>query len=90
MPPTCPEQVFGFLSNAPQPQQLSEIPHFHAKYGSHEVLVSINDIEILEGTLPPKQQKMLLGWAAFHQEELKENWELAADQQELFAIEPLR
>ena len=38
----------------------------------------------------PKQQKMLLGWAAFHQEELKENWELAADQQELFAIEPLR
>ena len=32
----------------------------------------------------------LLGWAAFHQEELKENWELAKDKQELFAIEPLK
>ena len=65
-------------------------PHFHARYGSHEVLVSINDIELLEGTMPPKQLKMLLGWAAFHQEELKENWELAADHQELFDIEPLK
>ena len=33
---------------------------------------------------------MLLGWAAFHQEELMENWELAVNKQELFAIEPLR
>lgn len=37
-----------------------------------------------------KQLKMLLGWAAFHQEELRENWELAREKQELFAIEPLR
>ncbi len=27
---------------------------------------------------------------AFHQEELMENWRLAEDKQELFAIEPLR
>ncbi len=33
---------------------------------------------------------MLLGWAAFHQEELMENWLLAEKQQELFPIEPLR
>lgn len=65
-------------------------PHFHAKYGSHEVLVLINDIEVIDGYFPNKQQKMLLGWAAFHQEELKENWELASQQQELFAIEPLK
>lgn len=65
-------------------------PHFHAKYGDNEVIVSINDIEVIEGSLPNKQLKMLLGWAAFHQEELKENWELAANQQELFAIEPLK
>ena len=65
-------------------------PHFHAKYGDSEVIVSINDIEVLEGTMPNKQLKMLLGWAAFHQEELLENWELAEGKQELFAIEPLR
>ena len=65
-------------------------PHFHATYGGNEVIVSINDIEVLEGKIPGKQLKMLLGWAAFHQEELKENWELARNHQELFAIEPLR
>lgn len=55
-----------------------------------EVLVSIHDIEVLEGTMPSKQLKILLGWAAFHQEELRENWELAKEKQEWFAIEPLR
>lgn len=65
-------------------------PHFHAQYGSDEVIVSINDIEVIEGTFPNKQLKMLLGWAAFHQEELKENWALAENQQELFTIDPLK
>lgn len=64
-------------------------PHFHAKYGGDEVLVSIRDIEVLEGGLPGKQLKMLLGWAAFHQEELMENWALAEKQQELFQINPM-
>ena len=65
-------------------------PHFHAFYGGAEVLVSIEELEVLEGSMPSKQLKMLLGWAAFHQGELRENWELARNQQELFSIEPLR
>lgn len=65
-------------------------PHFHATYGGREIIVSINELEVIEGKIPSKQLKMLLGWAAFHQEELKENWELAKDKQELFAIEPLK
>lgn len=65
-------------------------PHFHAFYGDNEVLVSIRDLEALEGSLPNKQLKMLLGWAALHQEELLENWALAQDKQELFTIEPLK
>ena len=65
-------------------------PHFHAKYGENEVIVSITELEAIEGELPSKQQKMLLGWAALHQEELIENWELARGQQELFMIEPLK
>lgn len=65
-------------------------PHFHANYGNDEVIVSIEDIEIIEGIMPNKQQKMLLGWAALHQDELLENWKLAELKQELFAIEPLR
>ena len=65
-------------------------PHFHATYAGQEILVSIRDLEAIDGELPNKQQKMLLGWAALHQDELLENWELAQKQQELFPIEPLR
>lgn len=65
-------------------------PHFHAQYGGDEVIVDIRTIEVLDGEIPNKQLKMLLGWAAFHQEELMENWELARQQQELFSIEPMR
>ena len=64
-------------------------PHFHASYAGEEIIVSINDIEVLEGQISSKQQKMVLGWAAFHQTELLEDWELAASKQELFPIAPL-
>lgn len=65
-------------------------PHFHASYGGEEVVVSINELEILDGHLPSKQTKMVLGWAALRQNELLDDWELATRKQELFVIEPLR
>ena len=36
-------------------------PHFHASYAGEEIIVSINDIEILEGQIPSKQQTIVLG-----------------------------
>ncbi|MCH5279455.1 MAG: DUF4160 domain-containing protein [Christensenellaceae bacterium] len=66
------------------------LPHFHATYGGDEVLVLINELEVLEGSIPSKQLKLLLGWAAFHQEEPIENWNLAEKRQELFTIEPMK
>ena len=36
-------------------------PHFHASYSGQEAIVSIRDIEVLDGCLPSKQLKMLLG-----------------------------
>ncbi len=64
-------------------------PHFHASYAGEEIIVSINDLEIIEGQIASKQQKMVLGWAAFHQTELMEDWDLATAKQELFPIAPL-
>lgn len=39
-------------------------PHIHATYGGDEAIVSIHDLEVIEGSLPSKQLKILLGWAA--------------------------
>lgn len=65
-------------------------PHFHARYGDDEVAISINDIEVMKGSFPSKQLKLLLGWAVLHQDELLDNWNLAEQRQDLFPIEPLR
>jgi len=35
------------------------------------------------------KDQMLLGWAALHQDELLENWELASKGEDTFAIAPL-
>ena len=65
-------------------------PHFHAYYGDYESCIANNELEVIHGDMPKRQIKMLLGWAVLHQEELRENWSLAREKQELFAIEPLR
>lgn len=65
-------------------------PHFHAQYGGETVCISIHDIEVLTGSIPSKQLKMLLGWAQFHQSELMENWELTQRHQAPFPIDPMK
>ena len=65
-------------------------PHFHTKYGGEEVVIGINDAEVLEGSIPSKQLKLLLGWTVLHQDELMDNWKLAEQKQDLFQIEPLK
>jgi hypothetical protein len=65
-------------------------PHFHAEYGEYECAITIDDIELLNGNMPNKQLKMLLGWAALHQDELIDDWYLAQNKKELFPIEPLK
>ena len=65
-------------------------PHFHAAYGGDEIIVSIRDLEVMEGDMPGKQLKMVPGRAAMRQDERMDNWLLAELNQELFPIEPLR
>ncbi len=64
-------------------------PHFHARYGSQECLIRINDLTVLEGNLPSRALKMVIEWAELHQDELIENWERAALLQTLGNIDPL-
>lgn len=63
-------------------------PHVHALYGDSEIVVGI-DGEILEGSFPSKQMKLLLAWMAIHEEELQANWKLLSDGDGYFKIEPL-
>jgi len=62
-------------------------PHFHAKYGEHEVMVSIDGK--VEGTFPKRALKLVLEWMELHKEELIEDWELSSKGESLKPIAPL-
>ena len=65
------------------------VPHFHAKYGEHRASFAIADLRLLEGNLPPRVMGLVLEWAALHQGELSEDWNLASEKKPLRAITPL-
>jgi len=64
-------------------------PHFHAKYGEHKAEIDIRTLGILRGRLPAKAMRLVIEWAALHQDELLARWEQARSHQPLERIEPL-
>jgi hypothetical protein len=49
-------------------------PHFHAILGGNELLVAIDNLDVLRGSLPPARLRRVLAWAAEHRGELAANW----------------
>lgn len=64
-------------------------PHFHARYGSHKVVIDIRSLSVLEGRLPARALGMAIEWASQHQDELLENWDRARNEQVPHKIAPL-
>ncbi len=64
----------------------SSTPHFHAIYGEYNALVNIESLEILEGDLPNRAEKLVLEWAALYQKELLSMW----NSQEFTKLPPLK
>ena len=64
-------------------------PHIHAIYGDNEIVVAI-DGEVLEGSFPNKQLKLLLAWMVIHEDELNANWSMLSEGEGYFKIEPLK
>lgn len=65
-------------------------PHFHAYYQNHMAVFSIDSVEMLSGTFPRKQRRLVEAWAELHQGELLENWERLQAGQLPYKIAPLR
>lgn len=52
--------------------------------------MAIDDGEVLDGALPPKQLKMVQAWIEIHKEDLFVNWDLAVNGEAPFRIAPLQ
>ena len=70
--------------------QRHHLPHIHLQYAEFSAVVQIPNGELLEGSLPPKQSKLVQAWIALHHEELMADWALAAAGSTPYKIEPLR
>ncbi len=64
-------------------------PHFHAKHGGDQASLSIDNGEILEGTLGIRALRLVEEWRSLHQAELLEDRTRARARQSLNKIEPL-
>lgn len=65
-------------------------PHFHAYYQDDVAIVGIDPIDLIAGTLPRRQQRLVEAWAELHREELMADWDRLQAGQLPKPIEPLR
>ncbi len=63
-------------------------PHFHARYGTYEILVEI-ETGVVRGEFPKRALRAVLDWQELHQAELMEDWHLAQQRRALKPISPL-
>jgi hypothetical protein len=41
-------------------------PHFHVRYGSHQAILAIETLQILEGRLSPRVLGLVIEWGLMH------------------------
>ncbi len=50
------------------------VPHFHAVYGEFVGVFVISNLEMIEGDLPARAQRLVRDWAEQHQSALQQMW----------------
>ena len=50
--------------------------HVHAYYQNEVAVFAIDPVEVIAGSIPKKQMRLVEAWAELHQQELIADWEL--------------
>jgi p-aminobenzoyl-glutamate transporter AbgT len=66
------------------------LPHIHVRYAGQKASIAIEDGDVLAGSIPSKQLKMVQAWIEIHKDELFADWELAVAGEQPYPIAPLR
>ena len=74
-----------FEANAPHHR-----PHFHAYYQNQVAIYTVDEIELISGSLPTRQKRLVEAWAELHRQELVSNWERLQGGQGPRPISPLK
>ena len=55
-------------------QKEHQPPHFHAVYGEYNALFAIDSLEMIEGDLPNRAERLVKEWAERYRKELQTMW----------------
>lgn len=50
------------------------VPHFHALYAEYNAVFDIESLEMIEGDLPRRAQKLVKEWAELYKNDLMSMW----------------
>ena len=64
-------------------------PHFHARYGSDQAMIAMDNLTVLQGRLPPRAHGLVIEWAASRNPELRAAWATARRMDPMGSIAPL-
>lgn len=67
-------RFFGIVVKMYFSQSEHGVPHFHAIYGEYNAVFDIQTLEMLEGDLPARAQRLVREWSAQYQQELLWMW----------------
>ena len=65
------------------------LPHFHAYYQDEVAVIGLNPVDLIAGSLPRRQRRLVEAWAELHQEELVTDWARLQAGQAPLPIAPL-
>lgn len=63
--------------------------HFHAYYGEAVAVYQIVPVELLAGSLPRRQARLVEAWAELHENELLADWQRLQGGETALPIAPL-
>ena len=67
-------RFYGIIIKMYFSQSEHGIPHFHAIYGEYNGVFDIESLELIEGDLPNRAQKLVKEWAALYKKDLIKIW----------------
>jgi len=68
-------RFYGIIIKMYFAQREHGVAHFHALYGEFDGVFSVDSLEMLEGDMPPRAQRLIREWADQYQAELRDMWE---------------
>ena len=65
------------------------VAHFHAYWHDEVAGISIEPVDVIAGSLPTRQRRLVEAWAELHQRELLDDWNRLQQGRSPVPIEPL-